>query len=66
MDLKEFKTEFVSDLENGLDHAEWYEKEIKWLIKQAERVEKLEEENKRLKSEVEDYVTGFEDLPVIE
>jgi hypothetical protein len=23
---------FESDLKNGLDHAEWYESEIKWMI----------------------------------
>ena len=44
MDIKEFKGKFLSDLDNGLDHAEWYEKEIKCLIEQAEKVEKLEQD----------------------
>ena len=44
MDIKEFKGWFLSDLDNGLDHAEWYEKEIKCLIEQAEKVEKLEQD----------------------
>ena len=40
MELKCFKEEFLSDLKNGLDHAEWYEKEIKWLIKTIEKQQK--------------------------
>lgn len=47
MNLKEFKNEFKSDLENGLDHAEWYEKEITWLIK---TIEKQEKQIEKLKS----------------
>lgn len=42
MDLKEFKDDFHSDLKNGLDHAEWYEEEIKWLIHRIERMEKVQ------------------------
>ena len=43
MDLKEFEEQFESELENGLDHAEWYEKEVKWLIKQVKKLEWLKE-----------------------
>jgi hypothetical protein len=42
MNLREFKSEFEYELENGLDHAEWYEKEIKWLIHRIERLEKVQ------------------------
>jgi len=43
MDLKEFKDEFITDLINGFDHAEYYEKEIKWLIHRIEELEKKTE-----------------------
>jgi hypothetical protein len=50
MDLKEFKTDFESDLKRGFSHAKYLEKEIKWLIEQAEKVEELD---KRLNEQIQ-------------
>ena len=43
MNLNEFKNEFELDLENGLDHAEYYETEIRWLIEQAEKYQRIKD-----------------------